>query len=54
VTSVLNEDKSLYVIKKATVKVAVFGILKSGGKVFIKTETLLPLIARKMEGDNLV
>ncbi len=41
-------------------KVAVFGILKRGGKVFTKvvndtrTETLLPLIARKIAPDSIV
>jgi transposase len=41
-------------------KVVVFGILKRGGKVFtnvvndIRTETLLPLIARKVAPDSIV
>lgn len=41
-------------------KVAVFGILKRGGKVYTKvvhdtkTETLMPLIARKMAPDSIV
>ena len=44
----------------ATGKVAVFGILKRGGKVYTKvvintkSETLMPLIARKVAPDSVV
>ena len=44
----------------ATGKVAVFGILKRGGKVYTKvvintkSETLMPLIARKIAPDSVV